>query len=232
MTKIRQTMRAYILSETADHHLFWFQMAMGVLFIVFQLGHMIHAMDTQGVSMALFGSVIIFLVANILLTYNGYKQSHSIRMLRALWVYIMWLIVHMVLIVGLIWIRIATSIPLLYPSDMQTILLVVLGYGLIAGILWIQSFTIKISYTDPMIKGLVGVVAKSVPQFVMAISIFMAGGSGHAAFAIIAANLTPLARITQLYLNPLHDGNRKWLLISETCNETTWALVSFAWLVT
>lgn len=232
MIKTRQTIRTYILSETADKHLFWFQMIMGVLFIVFQLGHMIHTMDTKGVSMALFGSVIIFLIANILLTYNGYQKGHSIRMLRALWVYAMWLIVHIAIIIGLIWIRTATHIPLTYSYDLQTVVLVVLGYGIIAGMLWIRSFTARISYTDPMIKGLVGIVAKSVPQFVMAISIFMAGGSGHAAFAIVAANITPLARIIQLYLNPLHDGNRKWLLISEICNEATWALVSLAWLLT
>ncbi len=225
-------MRTYILSEAADLHLFWFQMIMGVLFIVFQLGHMIHAMDTKGVSIALFASVIIFLMANMLMTYTSYKTNHSIRMLRALWVYAMWLLVHILIIIGLIWIRIATHLPLTYPADLRTIFLVLIGYGSIALVLWIKSFSSTISYTDPMIKGLVGIVAKSLPQFTMAINIFSVGGSGHAAFAIVAANVTPLARILQLYFNPIHDGNRKWLLISEVSNELTWAFVSLAWLLT
>lgn len=220
------------MSEAADLHLFWFQMVMGVLFIVFQLGHMIHDMDTKGVSISLFSSVIIFLIANMLLTYNSYKDNHSIRMLRALWVYGMWLLVHILIVIGLIWIRMATNIPLTYPSDLRTIVLVLIGYGSIALILWIKRFSGTISYKDPMIKGLVGIVAKSLPQFTMAINIFVVGGSGHAVFAIVAANVTPLARILQLYFNPVHDGNRKWLLVSEIANELTWAFVSLAWLLT
>lgn len=222
-----KNLKSYLLSEKADQHLFILQMLMAIMFSYFQVKHML-LKGTEGISISLFAVVIVFIGANILLAWQSQKLQASIRMKRVIQVYSMWLIVHIILLVETIGLRIYEHRPLIYDLDMSTFLLVGIGYT--ATIIW--AIIKKISYKDPRIKGIIGLISKSIPQILLMTIIFVNGGSGHSAVAIFLPMITPLMRIIQISLNPNHDKSRKWLLISEWGNELTWIMVALAWTTT
>lgn len=218
--------RKYLLSEQADKHLYIFQFIVGVLFTMFQTTHMWFN-GTQGISISLFGVVIMFIGANMFLAWQSNNHHPSKRMIRTFNIYVMWLIVHIILIVETLFLRISYNQPIAYQLDIITCVLV--GFGYFGILIW--AIYKKLSYQDPSIKGMVGLVSKSLPQILLVIIIFANGGSGHSIMGIFLPILTPLMRIAQITLNPHHDRNRYWLLVSEWSNEITWLMVSLAWVI-
>lgn len=195
---------------------------MGLTLSYFQVTHMIFE-GTQGVSVSLFATVIIFIGANILLALQSNKHHPSPRMNRVIKIYGIWLIVHIILLIETIVLRIYHYEPIMYNLDTTTFILVAMGY--LGIFLWAIK---KIYYQDPSIKGMIGLTSKSLPQIVLMIMIFSNGDSGHSAMAIFLPIITPLMRIAQIWLNPNHDRNRYWLLISEWSNEITWFIVTIS----
>lgn len=91
----------------------------------------------------------------------------------------------------------------------------------------------KLSFKDPMIKSLLAIAFKSLPQFIMVFKVIQEGGAGIPFLAVVSGNTLILLRLWQIWFAIRESGadkNRRWLFISEVFNEASWAAVSIAWL--
>lgn len=92
----------------------------------------------------------------------------------------------------------------------------------------------KIELQDPMLKSLLAIIFKALPQFMMAFRIAQIGGAGVPMAAIISGHITILTRIGQIWFAIREAGwdrNRIWLCVSEAVNEISWIVVSIVWIL-
>ena len=91
----------------------------------------------------------------------------------------------------------------------------------------------QLAITDPMVKGYLAIFFKAVPQLILAYNVFMMGGNGLAAVAIVTGHITIITRLGQLGFSIREAGwdrNRIGSAISEIANETSWIVVTIVWL--
>jgi hypothetical protein len=85
---------------------------------------------------------------------------------------------------------------------------------------------------DAVIKGLLAIIFKALPQFMMALKIASEGGSGIPMMTIIVGNIGVTIRIGQLLVAIKKmgwDKNLTWIFLAEVANETSWSIVTIVW---
>jgi hypothetical protein len=86
----------------------------------------------------------------------------------------------------------------------------------------------------PHDQGRAGGIFKAVPQLALAYKIFMQGGAGLAAAAVITGHVTILSRLGLLWFfikEAGWDRNRRGSALSELANETSWLIATIVWLI-
>jgi hypothetical protein len=91
----------------------------------------------------------------------------------------------------------------------------------------------NISYRNPLLKGVVSLILKVVPQLIMAYKIYEVGGQGLSTVTLIVFHILTLLRIYKVWETKREmtsEKNRTGLLLSEIGNEISWIVVTIVWI--
>jgi hypothetical protein len=180
----------------------------------------------QGVNLSWFLNWLIFLLLNLVLTGRAHQNQPSRVTLQTFLSYAAWTLVvaadlAVMLVKGThVWGR----------TDTITTMVVGLGVALTLAV----GFRLNLGIVDPMVKGWLAVFFKAIPQLALAYKIFLRGGAGLAAVAVITGHITILARLGQLWFSIKEAGwdrNRRGSAISEIANEASWLIATLVWLI-
>jgi hypothetical protein len=109
---------------------------------------------------------------------------------------------------------------------------VALGLGVT--LTWLRARRLRLPLTDPLVHAWFGVCFIGLPQLTLAYKIFSQGGAGLAGLMLLAGHIGIITRLGQLGFALREAGwdrNRQGAALSELANESTWVLVTVAWLV-
>jgi hypothetical protein len=202
---------------TVSGGLFWFQIFMGLIFIVPQTIRMLSTV--QGLTTVLYLSFEFFIGLNFWLAIKAYREVQNVETKQTLAVYSFWGVgVTLHLIIMLVrghWTN--TDTMMMMAIGIASAVTLLLGGGV----------------TNPTAKGVLALWCKAIPQFYLAYCIYKYGGQGLAAITVWAGHVTVGTRISMLTIS----GKRsKWnrnivaSLISEWGNEISWVVVTGIWL--
>lgn len=180
--------------------------------------------DVTGSSVVQFCFVVAFLFFCLTLSIGAYRAKPDRPTKQGIVTYIVWLIMLIAVIA-------ATMGNEGYKWNNKEVAILVWGLVL-AGIVIIIGITLKTKVTDPMMRGLLAITFKSIPQILLAWKFIEEGASGTPAVAIIVGHVTILIRLSQIYFMVRESGwdkNRKWLAVSEVSNEASWIITSVVW---
>jgi hypothetical protein len=167
----------------------------------------------------------LFILFNLSLAYAAYAEYHTRALREVVIIYAVGLGTYGLLLVTML-LYAAVSWDTYDQSTVcvvGTCLLYVLGYA------WIRC----IPFFDPLMKGVYSLICKAVPQCVLAFKIYTLGGAGLPLVSILIFHTLTCLRIGQILFTIRGvgwDRHRTGLLVSETGNELSWMLVTYAWL--
>lgn len=180
----------------------------------------------QGVNLTWFVSWLIFLLLNLALCIRAHKNQPSRVTLQTILSYAAWTVVVAADLAVMLW----KGTHVWGETDTVTVITVGLGVALTVGL----AFRLELGLVDPMVKGWLAVFFKAIPQLALAYKIYMRGGAGLAAAAVITGHITILARLGQLWFSIKEAGwdrNRRGSALSELANEISWLIATLVWLV-
>jgi hypothetical protein len=180
----------------------------------------------QGVNLTWFVSWLIFLLLNLALCLRAHQNQPSRITLQTILSYAAWTVVVAADLAVMLW----KGTHVWGETDTVTAIIVGLGVVLTVGL----AYRLELGIVDPMVKGWLAVFFKAVPQFALAYKIFMMGGAGLAAAAVITGHITILSRLGQLWFSIKEAGwdrNRRGSALSELANELSWLVATAVWLV-
>jgi hypothetical protein len=180
----------------------------------------------QGVNLSWFLSWLIFLVLNLILTIRAHQSQPSRVTVQTVLSYVAWTVVVAADLMVMLW----KGTHIWDMTDTVTTGFVGLGAVLT---LWL-AHRLELGLVDPMVKGWLAVFFKAIPQLALAYKIFMEGGAGLAATAVITGHITILSRLGQLRFAIKEAGwdrNRRGSALSELANEASWLVATAVWLV-
>jgi hypothetical protein len=180
---------------------------------------------SQGVNVSWLASWLAFLVINLALTLRAHRSQPSRVTLQTVLTYAAWTTVIAADLGVLLW----QGMQLWDHKDTITSLLVGLGSLLI----WGQARRRGLSITDPLVNAGFGACFIGLPQLTLTYKIYLEGGAGLAGGMLLAGHIGILTRLGQLGFAIREAGwdrNRKGAALSELANESTWLLVTLAWL--
>ncbi len=205
--------------------LFLIQVVGALIFGGFQLHHMI-AYSTNGLSESMFLCNAVFVGINLILALKAHSVGSSKNTKETVLIYIIGTIIYIAFLAVM-----AIKAESVWGNlDWITITIVL---SLIA-IMFAYVTYAKISYNNPLIKGVVSLIVKVIPQLIMAYKIHEVGGQGLNIVAIVAFHILTCLRIWKVWQNKQemkYDKNRTGLLISEIGNEISWIIVSFVYII-
>lgn len=203
--------------------LFWPQIPCGIAFGLLWAHQALSSV--QGTSAVMMGLVLLYCVLQGLLAIAAHKRSPTKTSKRTIGIYGMWFV-----LVGLICIAIVINGS--YKSDdIDGIMLAigVIGASVIIG----MALSSRLEFDDPMIKGLLAMLWKSMPQLLFAWKILEQGGQGTPLLVIVLGNINIWLRLGQLRVQKEEAGawNRplRWAWRSEWVNAATWFIPSCFW---
>lgn len=204
--------------------LFLVQMLTAVGFIGTQARLMLTT--TEGISVTWLSFWGVFLLINLSLSSKAHQLQPSRVTYQTVFTYATWTVVVMFCIGIYIW-RNATFWT---PLDTWTTGLALCG--IVATL--IIGYRNRLTITDPIVRGYLGVFFKGVPQVALAYNIIMMGGAGISTFAIVTGHINICTRLGQVLMS-LREArwhrNRRGSAISETANESNWIVATIAWLM-
>jgi hypothetical protein len=167
-----------------------------------------------------------FVLVNLFLALGAYKQSKSRKALQVVLVYINWLALWFTMLISLSfnvkWMK----------SDSVLTILVIISLAILLVLRRRESLIATIS--EPITRGLVSLIVKSVPQLYIAYCIIHAGSNtGLAGITLAIGHATVCLRAIEIYIAAKENGwnrNNIGLFISETGNESTWLITTIAWI--
>ncbi len=181
---------------------------------------------SQGVNLSWFLSWLIFLLLNLALTIRAHQNQPSRVTLQTILSYAAWTFVVAADLAVMLW----KGTHVWGRTDTITTMLVGLGVALTLAV----AYRLELGLVDPMVKGWLAVFFKAIPQLALAYKIFMRGGAGLAAAAVITGHITILARLGQLWFSIKEAGwdrNRRGSALSELANEASWLVATLVWLL-
>ncbi len=182
--------------------------------------------STQGVNLSWFLNWLIFLVLNLALAVRAHQVQPSRVTLQTFLSYAAWTLMVVADLGAMLW----KGTHLWDLKDTVTTGLVALGVVMTLA----AAYRLDLGLVDPMVKGYLAVFFKAVPQLALAYKIFMVGGRGLAAAAVVTGHITILTRLGQLMFSIKEAGwdrNRQGSALSEIANEGSWLIATLAWLV-
>jgi hypothetical protein len=187
----------------------------------------VRALETvKGISLSMLLLMEIYLMLHFMLALGAHRTNPSRLTRQTIATYTIWLVL------------IGTNIFAVFKNseyhwssnDSHTVALVAIGTACLLALGHLQ----KLRHDDPMLKSLLAMLCKALPQFMLALKVMQEGGAGLPGAAIVSGNFSILIRLVQVGLTVREGGwerNRTWLLLSETANELSWATVSIVWLI-
>ncbi|MDO8621807.1 MAG: hypothetical protein Q7R80_01090 [bacterium] len=204
--------------------LFGVQMICGVIFGGSQILRLVQT--TQGVNISWFALWEGFILLNLVLAVRAHQAQPSRVTWQTIASYILWAVVVTIALGVMGWNRSGAWDR----HDSITAMLAALGIAVTIGI----AIRRRIQLADPIVRGMIAVFCKAVPQLALAYKIAMVGGAGLAGAAIVFGHVTVLTRLGQLGFS-IHeagwDRNRLGSAISEVGNEGSWLVTTAIWLV-
>lgn len=208
--------------------LFGVQMVGGTIFGVSQFIRMLKT--AQGVNVSWFVSWEVFLFLNLGLAINAHRAQPSRVTRQTLASYITWVILVTANAIVMLWKDGGTTWD---HKDTVTAELVGLAAIVSIGYGYTKGLGIVGSVKDPLIKGLLALAFKSIPQLALAYKMYQIGGAGLAALTVINGHITVLTRLGQLVFAIKEAGwdrNRLGSAVSEIGNELSWAIATVVWI--
>jgi hypothetical protein len=204
--------------------LFWIQVVGVLIFGSSQLYHMI-SYSTIGLSESMFLCNTIVVTINLVLALKAHKIQSSINTKETVLIYFFGTLIYMSFLVTM-----AIKAESAWGNlDWITIQIVL---GLIAVMLLYVKYN-NISYRNPLLKGVVSLIMKIVPQLIMAYKIYEVGGQGLSVVTLIVFHVLTLLRIYKVWETKREmtsEKNRTGLLLSEIGNEISWIVVTIVWI--
>lgn len=205
--------------------LFGFQILMAWWFTIPQVIRSFSSTAGMTITWSLFCSV--FVTVNLFLALGAYKESKSRKALQVVLVYTNWLALWVAILVPTIlhgtWKK----------SDTTMSQLIVVSVAILMVIRRKES--LKVTFTEPVTRGLISLIVKGVPQLYIAYCIIGAGSNkGLSGITLTIGHITVCTRILEICLAAKQDGwNRKnlGLFVSEAGNELTWWVTTVVWLL-
>lgn len=201
---------------------FVFQVAMAYVFAIPQLFRLFE--DVRGVTINWLLLADLFVVFNLILTFGTHRKVRSRDTLQTLIIYANWVILVTPMVVVTFFRCNWTGKDTLVATLVATSATLVVAWACSTG---------RSLREDPLVKGLLVGLFRVVPHLYLVYCIVRdQSGSGLAAKAVIAANITATARIITLISSGRKSGWEKRLvssLISEIANEGSWLLVTVFW---
>lgn len=214
--------RQLFISTLFTDLLFAVQVAAAGVFGVSQTVRLVSSQ--QGVNVTWFLYWLLFLLLNLVLT----ARAHDVQPSRVTWQaiasYAWWSFFAAASLITFL----VRSPSLWDGRDTVTTL------GVAASVVVLAGFYRGLPLRDPMVRGWLALVFKSLPQVVLAAKVAMDGGAGVAGTAMVAGHVTICVRIVQLAFSIREAGwdrNRRGSFLSEVGNEASWLLVTVVWLV-
>jgi hypothetical protein len=180
----------------------------------------------EGVNLTWFICWLMFSVLNLALTFRAHQNQPSRVTLQTFISYATWTTMVAADLAVMLWK--GTHIW----GEIDTITAVVVGLGALLTIA--LSYRLELGIVDPMVKGWLAVFFKAVPQLALAYKMFMQGGAGLAAAAVITGHVTIISRLGLLWFSIKEAGwdrNRRGSALSEVANETSWLIATIVWLI-
>ncbi len=180
---------------------------------------------SQGVNLSWLACWLAFLVMNLALTLRAHLSQPSRLTLQTVLTYSAWTLVIAADLAALLW----KGTEIWDLKDTVTAGLVGLG----AILIWLRARRLDLPITDPLVNGGFALCCIGLPQLTLAYKIFTVGGQGMAGAMLLAGHIGIMTRLGQLWFAIREAGwdrNRKAAALSELGNETTWLLVTLAWL--
>jgi hypothetical protein len=171
-------------------------------------------------------SWLAFLLINLALTMRAHHSQPSRVTLQTVLSYAAWTTAIAACLGALLW----KGADLWDAKDTLTAIMV--GVGLLITVLW--AIRLGLNLTDPLVIGSFAVCFIGLPQLTLAYKIYVVGGEGMAGAMLLAGHIGIGTRLGQLWFAIREAGwdrNRKGAALSELANETTWLLVTMAWLI-
>ncbi len=210
--------------EMISDSLFWVQIIAAIVLCGSQFFCFLET--TKGQLLAMFLVMEGYFFLNLLLSVSAHTERPSRATGQLMGTYILWLAL------------IGSNIAAIFingsyewnQNDTSIAVLAIVGTVALVVVAKLKGLGLQ----DPMLKSLLGILFKTVPQLIMAYEITQRGGAGIPAAAIVAGHVTSLIRIGQVLFALFESGrdrNRIWLCVSETGNEVSWMVVTIVWLV-
>jgi hypothetical protein len=180
----------------------------------------------QGVNLTWFLCWLIFSLLNLTLTFRAHQNQPSRVTLQTFLSYATWTAMVAADLAVMLW----KGTHIWGEIDTITAIVVGLGAALTVGL----AYRLELGIIDPMVKGWLAVFFKAVPQLALAYKIFLHGGAGLAAAAVITGHITILSRLGLLWFSIKEAGwdrNRRGSALSEIANELSWLTATVVWLV-
>ncbi|MFZ2523199.1 MAG: hypothetical protein WAW92_02320 [Minisyncoccia bacterium] len=172
-----------------------------------------------------FVSVLVFLQINLFLGLRANRTRKTTPGSQAVGIYFVWSILAGAMIVATV-----TNHYHWQMADSITLMLNVVGAFTVYGI----GYSYRLSINDSMVKGWLALVFKSIPQVMLAVTIWTSGsGQSLPATAVVVGHLTILMRLTQIWLATREFGwarAQRAMCLSEVGNEVSWVFVTISWL--
>ena len=181
---------------------------------------------TQGVNVSWLASWLTFLLINLELTLRAHRLQPSRVTRQTVLTYGAWTTVIAADLALLLWRGTEGW------DSKDTVTALVVGLGLLLTFLY--AWRRGLSLTDPMVNAGCGMCFIGLPQLILAYKIFTVGGAGLAGAMLLAGHIGILTRLGQLLFAIREAGwdrNRLAAALTELANESTWLLVTAAWLV-
>lgn len=209
--------------KTADL-MFGVSLSCTLAFGISQVWTMLHS--TTGVNVTTFVPMAIFFGLNTHLSHMAYRYAPSRILAQTRISYLFW----MLTMVSLIIVQLFSQVRWTGTDSWLTSLVLIAS-----SILTLWSLQQKLSMNDPAVKGLLAVICKATPQFLLAIHLMIAGSAkGLALVAVVAGLTTMTIRLLQLIVAIREVGwerNLKWSAISELANVVSWLTVTVTWMM-
>src|SRR3989344_1773488 len=186
--------------KMAGDLLFWFQLIMAWAFTVPQVIRSLES--TAGMTITWTVFCLAFVLINLFLAIGAYKQSMSRKAGQVVLVYINWLVLWTVLF-GIIamngtWFQQDTVLSALIIASVGALLVIRRKESLVATV------------SEPITRGIMALLLKSVPQLFIGYCIIIAGRKDGLAGATLAiGHITVCTRLVEIWLAARQEGWEK-----------------------
>ncbi|MDP3999136.1 MAG: hypothetical protein Q8P76_00900 [bacterium] len=173
--------------------------------------------------MFLFAEIVV--IANLYLAVRAHKAQPSRVTLQIIAIMALGVVIYSLLI-GLVLIK-EKNVWDRY--DNITAVLVLIGISATLMVARKKNLTA----TDPIVKGWLILWTRTPANILMACKILIVGGAGVSGVMVVIFHILTVSRILQIWFSIKEAGwdrNRKGMALNEIGNETSWILVTIAWL--